>query len=255
MKGTEPQETHAIYLDHDQVGNPRVSITLARRGRRGGGKRIRSLTGRGQGCGLPAPVHHPVEPSRETAGNRSPGPPPRRIPLHQRGGGNPDAAPHGCGEGGAEDRAGPEAGRRHRRHAQLRGQLVVGLSSEPEPATEGHPGSGTDVRVTDFSGHFSLTPFGGTTIHIRATPTSFGGRNSDNRTGTGDRYDFKQHRPPTHRRLVAHQRNKRRSCTGGRCSSRAPAREPAPRLVVQKTAHCLTGYCRRIHATRERRPS
>ena len=46
MSGKEPKETHAIYLDHDHVGNRRVSITLARRGRRGGGKRIKSLTGR-----------------------------------------------------------------------------------------------------------------------------------------------------------------------------------------------------------------
>ena len=53
MRGTEPQETHAIYLDHDQVGNPRISITLARRGRRGGGKRIRSLTGRHRDVAYP----------------------------------------------------------------------------------------------------------------------------------------------------------------------------------------------------------
>ena len=41
----ETQETHGIYLDHDQVGNPRVSITLARLGQRGGGKRIMTITG------------------------------------------------------------------------------------------------------------------------------------------------------------------------------------------------------------------
>ena len=91
MRGTEPKETHAIYLDHDQVGNPRVSITLARRGRRGGGKRIRSLTGRDRDVAYPHLSTISVEPSRETAGNRSPGPPPGRVPPHQRGGGNPDA--------------------------------------------------------------------------------------------------------------------------------------------------------------------
>ena len=53
MTPTTPQETHAIYLDHDQVGNPRVSITLARLGQRGGGKRIMSLTGRDRDVAYP----------------------------------------------------------------------------------------------------------------------------------------------------------------------------------------------------------
>ena len=53
---------------------------------------------------------------------------------------------------------GPEAGCSHRRHAQLRGKLVVGLPPEPEPAQEGNSGPVVDVRVTDFGGHFSLTP-------------------------------------------------------------------------------------------------
>ena len=148
MRGTEPQETHAIYLDHDQVGNPRVSITLARRGRRGGGKRIRSLIGRDRDVAYPNLStilwnHHGKQ-----LGNGSPGPPPGRVPPHQRGRRNPDAAPHGCGEGGVQNGAGPEAGSGHRRHAQLRGQLVVGLPPEPEQTKKGHPGSGIDVRVT-----------------------------------------------------------------------------------------------------------
>ena len=53
MRGTEPQETHAIYLDRDPLGNPRVSVTLARRGRRGAGKRIKSLTGRDRDVAYP----------------------------------------------------------------------------------------------------------------------------------------------------------------------------------------------------------
>ena len=53
MKRIEPRKSHAIYLDHDQMGNPRVSITLARRGRRGGGKRIKSLTGRDRDVAYP----------------------------------------------------------------------------------------------------------------------------------------------------------------------------------------------------------
>ena len=53
MSGKAPEETHAIHLDHDQVGNPRISVTLARRGRHGGGKRIRSLTGRDRDVAYP----------------------------------------------------------------------------------------------------------------------------------------------------------------------------------------------------------
>ena len=37
--------THAIYLDQTAAGVPRVSVTLARRGRRGGGRRLKTLTG------------------------------------------------------------------------------------------------------------------------------------------------------------------------------------------------------------------
>ena len=53
MRGTEPQETHAIYLDQDPVGTSRISVTLARRGRRGGGKRIKSLAGRDRDIAYP----------------------------------------------------------------------------------------------------------------------------------------------------------------------------------------------------------
>ena len=53
MKAKKPGETHAIYLDQDRVGNPRVSVTLARRGRRGGGKRIRTLTCRDRNVAYP----------------------------------------------------------------------------------------------------------------------------------------------------------------------------------------------------------
>ena len=37
--------THAIYLDQTPDGVPRVSVTLARRGRRGGGRRLKTLSG------------------------------------------------------------------------------------------------------------------------------------------------------------------------------------------------------------------
>ena len=53
MKAKKTRETHAIYLDQDRVGNPRVSVTLARQGRRGGGKRVRSLTGRDRDVAYP----------------------------------------------------------------------------------------------------------------------------------------------------------------------------------------------------------
>ena len=80
MRKTAPPETHAIYLDQDQVGNPRISVTMARQGRRVGGKRIRSLTRQRQGRGLPTPVDDPVEPSREAVTNCSPGPPAGGVP-------------------------------------------------------------------------------------------------------------------------------------------------------------------------------
>lgn len=40
-----PPETHAVYLDHSPTGAPRIAVTLARKGRKGGGKRIFTLTG------------------------------------------------------------------------------------------------------------------------------------------------------------------------------------------------------------------
>ncbi len=40
-----PPETHAVYLDHSPAGAPRIAVTLARKGKRGGGKRLLTLTG------------------------------------------------------------------------------------------------------------------------------------------------------------------------------------------------------------------
>ena len=40
-----PPETHAVYLDHSPTGSPRIAVTLARKGNRGGGKRLLTLTG------------------------------------------------------------------------------------------------------------------------------------------------------------------------------------------------------------------
>lgn len=40
-----PPETHAVYLDHSPTGAPRIAVTLARKGRKGGGRRIFTLTG------------------------------------------------------------------------------------------------------------------------------------------------------------------------------------------------------------------
>ena len=45
MPKTKPAETHAIYLDQTITGEPRISVTWARRRTRGAGKRIRSLAG------------------------------------------------------------------------------------------------------------------------------------------------------------------------------------------------------------------
>lgn len=36
---------HGVYSDRDGHGNPRIAVTLARKGRKGGGKRLRTLTG------------------------------------------------------------------------------------------------------------------------------------------------------------------------------------------------------------------
>ncbi len=40
-----PPQTHALYLDHSPTGAPRIAVTRARRGRRGGGRRLFTLTG------------------------------------------------------------------------------------------------------------------------------------------------------------------------------------------------------------------
>lgn len=40
-----PPETHAVYADRSKTGAPRVAVTHARKGRRGGGRRILTLTG------------------------------------------------------------------------------------------------------------------------------------------------------------------------------------------------------------------
>ena len=53
MNEKETQRTHAIYLDRDPVGNARIFITLARKGRRGAGKRIKSITGRDRDVAFP----------------------------------------------------------------------------------------------------------------------------------------------------------------------------------------------------------
>ena len=53
MRLNNQDRTHAIYLDHDPVGTPRISVTTARKGRRGGGRRIKSLTGRDRDIAYP----------------------------------------------------------------------------------------------------------------------------------------------------------------------------------------------------------
>ena len=40
-----PPATHAVYLDHSPTGAPRIAVTLARKGRKGSGKRLLTLTG------------------------------------------------------------------------------------------------------------------------------------------------------------------------------------------------------------------
>ena len=52
MKPKQPL-SHAIYLDITRAGVPRVSVTRARRGRRGGGRRVMSLTGRDRDLAYP----------------------------------------------------------------------------------------------------------------------------------------------------------------------------------------------------------
>ena len=150
MNEKESQRTHAIYLDRDPVGNPRISVTLARRGRRGAGKRIKSITGRDRDVAFPHLStimwnHHGKRLETEAMDL----PPGEYHPISEVAA-TQNAAPDGRGEGRGKDRTCPEVGRRHRRHAQLRGKLVVGLPSEPEPAQEGNSGPVVDVRVTDF---------------------------------------------------------------------------------------------------------
>ena len=36
---------HGVYSNRDSHGNPRIAVTLPRKGRKGGGKRLRTLTG------------------------------------------------------------------------------------------------------------------------------------------------------------------------------------------------------------------
>ena len=40
-----PPATHAVYLDKSPTGAPRIAVTMARKGKRGGGKRVFTLTG------------------------------------------------------------------------------------------------------------------------------------------------------------------------------------------------------------------
>ena len=49
-----PPKTHAIYLDHTPVGAPRISVTLARKGKKGCGKRLATLTGAARDAAYPA---------------------------------------------------------------------------------------------------------------------------------------------------------------------------------------------------------
>jgi len=49
-----PPDTHAIYLDQSGTGAPRVAVTYARKGRRGGGRRILSLAGAERDAAYPA---------------------------------------------------------------------------------------------------------------------------------------------------------------------------------------------------------
>ena len=44
---------HGIYSDRDDRGNPRIAVTLARKGRKGGGKRLRTLTGHPRNIAYP----------------------------------------------------------------------------------------------------------------------------------------------------------------------------------------------------------
>ena len=49
-----PPATHAIYLDQSGTGAERVAVTYARKGRRGGGRRIMSLAGADRDAAYPA---------------------------------------------------------------------------------------------------------------------------------------------------------------------------------------------------------
>ena len=49
-----PPETHAIYLDKANTGAPRIAVTQARKGKRGGGKRLYTLTGADRDVAYPA---------------------------------------------------------------------------------------------------------------------------------------------------------------------------------------------------------
>ena len=45
--------THAVYLDRTATGAARIAVTYARKGRRGGGRRIMSLAGRDRDVAYP----------------------------------------------------------------------------------------------------------------------------------------------------------------------------------------------------------
>lgn len=53
MKPPPPPLSHALYLDQTPTGSPRISVTQARRGRRGGGRRLLALTGQGRDLAYP----------------------------------------------------------------------------------------------------------------------------------------------------------------------------------------------------------
>ena len=67
-------QTHAIYLDQNRKGEPRVSITWGRKGSRGAGKANPVPDRDEKGHRIPPPLNHTVELLRYKVENSGAGP-------------------------------------------------------------------------------------------------------------------------------------------------------------------------------------
>ena len=140
--------THAVYLDRTATGAARIAVTYARKGRRGGGRRIMSLAGRDRDVAYP----HIAAILWNYYGKRL------RTVADDLPPGEYHAVSELCAaqmllamevvEGGTGCGPRATAGRGSRQYGGLRKRLVVRLPPQPQPAPPGAAGDGADVRLT-----------------------------------------------------------------------------------------------------------